>query len=250
MRTVFGRAVRADGSVVKNGRVYFTVARSSGTGGNYSEDDVGTQVSPAPVFARTDSAGDFTKSLTVSADMVLGSYYEMRYDAIDADIESQWTVPEGVDPISVSELRTLHSDPGDPNYEGLADYVAELVDPLTAAIAGSKQHSTPLGTPPAAIADNTLGSGDRINYAATFTSMLLWCNTSRPPLGSSTTVRVKYLRGVTTTTIGSVSIAAGESSGSAVISYTSAQGDMLFYDWTALGSNDVGGDYRIALLVP
>lgn len=78
-------------------------------------------------------------------------------------------------------------------------------------------------------------------YSSVITSFAMVCDDVLPPTGASLTYRINR----NATPIGTVSITAGNSSGSVTVSQTLTINDILTYDCTAIGSGFAGQDVHI-----
>lgn len=96
---------------------------------------------------------------------------------------------------------------------------------------------------PAGVATNVFPAGSRLPVGCTSSGWFLRCNPAHTPTGSACTVAVKRAG----LTIATVSIAAGASSGTVATAVTFAAGDLLTYDFTAVGSTTPAWD--VALMI-
>lgn len=117
---------------------------------------------------------------------------------------------------------------------------AEITAPTNPGIA----LDTVIKQGPAGIASNVFPSGTRIPMDCSTSGWYLRCNPSHMPSGSPCTIAVKR----SGTTIATVSIAAGSSSGSATTIVALLTGDILTYDITSVGSTTPAWDVALMLV--
>lgn len=96
---------------------------------------------------------------------------------------------------------------------------------------------------PAGVATNVFPAGTRVPQACTTSGFFARCNPSHMPSGSACTVVVKRAG----STIATVSIAAGASSGSVGTAVALALGDVLTYDITSVGSTTPAWDVAVGI---
>lgn len=110
-------------------------------------------------------------------------------------------------------------------------------------VAGGVILDTLIKQGPAGVATNVFPAGTRVPANCSTSGFFLRCNPSHVPTGSDCTVDVKRAG----STVATVSIAAGSSSGSASTIVALAAGDLLTYDITSVGSTAPA--YDIALMI-
>lgn len=97
---------------------------------------------------------------------------------------------------------------------------------------------------PAGVASNVFPAGTRVPAGFTSSGWFLRCNPSHTPSGSACTVAVKR----SGSTVATVSISAGASSGTVATVVTFAAGDVLTYDITSAGSTTPAWDVLLQIV--